>query len=1001
MGEKFTIHYKTPYMYREYQNATNWVFKAGVYSLIAALIFGIFSFPIAYVLKYGFSQTALDWTSLYFQKLSERPDNFLVYYTQWLLKVGGYILERKPAPFRLLVPSFPLAIFVGGTLYGVLINPFEFAYRRYGESRWAEPKEITKMKFYNGQATVIGIHNKKDLLRLPDCQNSFIIGSPGTGKTSGVIIPTILKCDKYCMLVHDPKNDIYDLTSGHRAKLGPVFDVNWAAVDDPEEGVYYPKWNPISKKFMPPAGSGRDGFLAGIAYYVIPDGPTGADPYWTKTARSALEGFMQYIHGKYEQAVANDYFLKRLYAEEFDEEDYKTLETYYQNMKGKGVRDALNNVKTRNINIDNYLPVGSWKGIPAYWQGRDVSLPMVMDWVTERHMVAARTVSAMKKNGDPRAYKLDPIEEFMTEIIEESIFFGYSWGCRTELQQLKMVPKNQRSSILSTMLAAMSIFKNSIIRERTSASDFSHDDMRGIKDPETGQWKPVTVYLSTNFGDAQTVAPLTRIFMDFSAGGMMACGPNEGGMGPYEIWYVLDDITMMPAFDSFGDTSGVNFSKKIGFIFSVNDLSQISGLYGGDMLEILISNTQLKLIMKLNNEQTIGRIHRWSDASTRVVRSHSGSEYMGSVVDPFSERASYRFQVFWVTTPDLLGSMEDGKIIAIHQRFLGRPLFLDQARYFKDKEMLALSQIPPAPHIPKGYMEKRDELEFKPLGDFLDVLDDETKGVLGLLDPIEHNLTSKPLLVDKRERPDDKKVYKGFEMAADVSDFDDDFGGEEKRLDEEFEEFKADWQDYEDMDYASSNYAPSQTNYVPSQDYEAFYDGSIDAGFDVPYDENAYYNDGDYQEGYVSDKIIDNIPTSDFSAQSPSAIRKAPKPIDVSEEDLKDGDWWLDDEQFSLHEDGEEKADENLGDKEVQPSYEYDEKESFDDLDSFDEDFEAGDIDTDFDDSFEDVEEEISDDEALFDELDEFDEEDEGDEEDEDFFNDAPSFDEFEEDYKK
>ena len=70
----------------------------------------------------------------------------------------------------------------------------------------------------------------------------------------------------------------------------------------------------------------------------------------SQAGRAALEGFINYICDKCEQARANDYFLQRLYENAMDDEDYDVLETYYDAMdKSIAVKQALSHVRKRTL----------------------------------------------------------------------------------------------------------------------------------------------------------------------------------------------------------------------------------------------------------------------------------------------------------------------------------------------------------------------------------------------------------------------------------------------------------------------------------------------------------------------------------------------------------------------------------------------------------------------------------------------------------------------------
>lgn len=77
-----------------------------------------------------------------------------------------------------------------------------------------------------------------------------------------------------------------------------------------------------------------------------------------------MTGFIHFIVSKCEKARANDYFIGRVYEGKLDEEDKRVLEGYYLEMHDPQASRAIQNLRTNNITIDNYLPIGTWALLP-------------------------------------------------------------------------------------------------------------------------------------------------------------------------------------------------------------------------------------------------------------------------------------------------------------------------------------------------------------------------------------------------------------------------------------------------------------------------------------------------------------------------------------------------------------------------------------------------------------------------------------------------------------
>ena len=81
-------------------------------------------------------------------------------------------------------------------------------------------------------------NNSISFLKLSETLSVLVCAPPGTGKTVGVVVPTIFECDTVSMIVNDPKPELCYITSGYRAQVGPVFIINWGKEDDPINNVY-------------------------------------------------------------------------------------------------------------------------------------------------------------------------------------------------------------------------------------------------------------------------------------------------------------------------------------------------------------------------------------------------------------------------------------------------------------------------------------------------------------------------------------------------------------------------------------------------------------------------------------------------------------------------------------------------------------------------------------------------------------------------------------------
>lgn len=689
--------------FAEHYKALDWILLGFLYSVIFAFLFSLIAYPLGHMVSHSFSAQAWENVKQYYIYLKAHPFFYFKSYLRWILTFA-----RDPfQSFAIWIPAMPLFILIGGCLLTLYTNPYYFVQLNEGDGRLADERDVKKMGLWNGMSFVLGLWNDRHILRMNNFMSLLVIGAPECGKTSGVVVPSILANDDKCMVINDMKGELFELTGGHRAALGPVFRVDFFGIDDPANGVFWPTWNPLSDMDLPPPSPGRQGYIGGLAFFLLGDGPTGTDPYWIKAGRAALEGFINYICDKCEQARANDYFLQRLYEDAMDEEDFEVLETYYESMeKTVAVKQALNHLRKRTLTFKNYLPIGQWDPIPEAWIGRQASFPLLMDFITKQQLDISAELRSRRDAGDPVAFKTDIWAQILSSIVEETKYFGYNRRALVEISQILALPKTQRSSVLSMALSGLAPFKNAAIRMRMASSDFGSVQMRGIKNPVTGQWEPVTFYLGCPI-DGMTNAVMT-MFINMYSGTLTIFDVSEGPCGPYPVLYILDEYQSMSDFH-VADSIGTGIAKHYAFLLTCQDLSQLSSRYGGE-LETIIGNTGAKIFMRCNSRGTAERINALIEKKTFVIFSESRNEGIGSGTTFLTEKnIGYGTMGGLIVSNSSIMNMPFGRQYALIQKHHNRPIKLKTPVYFKDREMTKQTKLPPPPPLPVNIYNQRNE----------------------------------------------------------------------------------------------------------------------------------------------------------------------------------------------------------------------------------------------------------------------------------------------------
>jgi len=606
------------------------------------------------------------------------------------------------------------------------LNPHYLFPQRFGDGREAIPKEIEKMGLYDGKHLMVGIFAGRKM-RLPDTRSVFCIGCPGSGKTMGVIIPAILEEKESSLIIHDPKGEIARLTSGYRATLGPVFKMNWMGKDNPKQNIRWPSWNPIGGGNLPPLSSGREGYIDGLISFLIPDGPSGTDPYWVKTGRGCLTGLTGYLCGKVEQAQANDYFLSRIQNKTLDEEDYEVLVSYYESMRDfPEVLEAKANAIKRNINSQTYLPVGSWDLIPDSWHGHDACFAMLLDILNTAQIRCNAEIAERQRNQDISALNLDAWQMIFEKIVLETAYYGYGRRTLLELNQVLSLPDKQRGSVMSMALSGVNIFKNSAVRCRTSMNDFNYEQLRGMKDEETGEYKPVTLYMSVPYEDLKSSVLLSTLFINMATQYLMEFGPNQGSAGPFPVSFILDEFQHMPSLESITDGIIFGRTKQNKFLVCVQDWHQISSKYSQETADIIMSSVAVRIIKRQNNTVTRQPLLKGIETLTKVTYTIKEDltrfDFTGSLVPV--KQATFGWEdlrMKWSRTTKTMAdtviggsgvlSMAVDKQLVLYAGHLRRPINKAMTPLcFKYPEYKALTAMKPAPAIPDNIIREADEV---------------------------------------------------------------------------------------------------------------------------------------------------------------------------------------------------------------------------------------------------------------------------------------------------
>lgn len=575
-------------------------------AFVCLLLAMVISLSLAYLADKGLNNNSFANLSAFWKKIAVNPLALFEAYWQW----GQYFiktLHENTYRASLFIPLFAPLIFLFIIILAFVRSSYYLHLWFVLHHRFARAEDVAQMSLIDGSTLVLGDFQNQ-LLGVETPSSVLCFGETGSGKTTSVAIPSILHSDSTSVLAVDNSGTLAKYTSGYRAKLGKVFYFNWDLQDDPEKGNYYPRWNPLDDGNLPPLGAERDRYLKFLTSFLADTAVTdNKENYWQWLMLNALETFMQFMVSKIRQAKANDYFLAQIIEKKhLSQNDKDILISYYATMPQAYAHHAIAGLRTSSLTIDTYFPIGCWEGIPSGWQGKDLCLSMIADWLLKNYL------NSRDHNGDWR--------QWLDGLLREAQLFNYSPLAQNGLRQLYYLSYKQRSIIFPMFLKPLLIFRNPQVRERTSGNDFKLSMLRGYRQPQTEQWLPVTVYSTAN---TKSTKFISRLFMETALRFQL----NEHrGKGPLPMLVVMDDVGQMLRVRTLKEAVARGPRMKISFLLLCNSLHNIEKLYGHDTLEELVTNTNYKIIIADDNKILNRQLNKLAIYGTRSVQIPQGDQ---------------------------------------------------------------------------------------------------------------------------------------------------------------------------------------------------------------------------------------------------------------------------------------------------------------------------------------------------------------------------------------
>jgi len=164
--------------------------------------------------------------------------------------------------------------------------------RSHGSSRWAQGRDRHHLgrtppaHELAGDGIVLGFFSGR-AIQSPREDNVLLLGVQRSGKTSSVVVPTLL-CWSGAVVATSTKEELVNLTLDHRRRAGPV----WVFAPLDEDDAWLARLHLQAATWNPLDAASTSGTAAELADHFTADGKRGHNAHWYLAASSLISGLI-------------------------------------------------------------------------------------------------------------------------------------------------------------------------------------------------------------------------------------------------------------------------------------------------------------------------------------------------------------------------------------------------------------------------------------------------------------------------------------------------------------------------------------------------------------------------------------------------------------------------------------------------------------------------------------------------------------------------------------
>ncbi len=495
----------------------------------------------------------------------------------------------------------------------------------HGDAKFATSADTKEMGLNNdtNKALPLALFENKRLTTLEPL-SCLILAPPGTGK-SVAAIDMLLNTDQ-SFIVLDIKGELHEKTSRFREH----YFKNEIMIFNPtrKESI---KFNPLAKELLDGLDwdeiSNKVKFISEILYQ-----NKNESDYWTNEGKALFVGIALYLiqtYGYTSIPKIRSFLLSNW---------KKEITGYFEKLKTSQMNKQDENEKEIRQQIKIDLSITG-----------DEDLAEIIKDVKDDDEVGIKTF-------------IDKIILVNTNIrrqVQEAFSSLISKG------------DNELGSILGTCKSSLNAFDNDMILEKMDGNDLDIMRMRKEK---------ISLYIVIGENEVKALAPIVKMFMEFSAISMMSEEPDKKKDNNTII--IFDEFPRFGKLDYIISLPALGRSYKIIVILIAQDFGQIKETYSQDKVDIILSTTAHKIVYKQMNTETAKKISEMIGNKTVEQTSVSESKSGKSTSHSLTGKPLVSAQDILSQDSDIIYLLEFG--------YYNRPIKCQPLRWYTDKRLLKM-----------------------------------------------------------------------------------------------------------------------------------------------------------------------------------------------------------------------------------------------------------------------------------------------------------------------